>query len=240
MNSHDFIKEVYLRCIKVQKTIPIFERMFPNAVAEFVFDQSSAHGAFAKDALNARDMNVKPGGKQRTMHDTYIPMDNPYPELRGQRQTMNFAGDLAPDHPYFEFRGQPKGMQRVLEERGLISVLKAANGGKAVGECQTCKLSREAQEKLRREAQAAAATFVDEHDELHVDVVRESSCNTCCMRKMLANQQDFKDEKPYVQLIIEAAGHKCWFLPKFHCELNPIEMYWGWVKTRGYHHATYR
>jgi len=124
MNSHDFIKEVYLQCIKVQKTILIFERMFPNAVAKFVFDQSSAHGAFAKDALNARDMNVKPCGKQRTMHDTYIPMDNPYPELHGQHQTMNFTDDLAPDHPYFEFCGQPKGMQCVLEEHGLISVLK--------------------------------------------------------------------------------------------------------------------
>ncbi|KIK94348.1 hypothetical protein PAXRUDRAFT_143045 [Paxillus rubicundulus Ve08.2h10] len=49
---------------------------------------------------------------------------------------------------------------------------------------------------------------------------------------MLASQQDFKEEKPLIQTIIEEAGHKCWFLPKFHCELNLIEMYWGWVKAR--------
>ena len=30
--------------------------------------------------------------------------------------------------------------------------------------------------------------------------------------------------------MIEAAGHICLFLPKFHPELNPIEMYWGWAK----------
>ena len=48
---------------------------------------------------------------------------------------------------------------------------------------------------------------------------------------MIANQQDFKDKKPLIQLIIEEAGHKCSFLPKFHCELNPIEMYWGWTKV---------
>jgi transposase len=35
-----------------------------------------------------------------------------------------------------------------------------------------------------------------------------------------------------LQTLIEAAGHKCYFLPKFHCELNPIEMQWGWAKGR--------
>ncbi len=33
-----------------------------------------------------------------------------------------------------------------------------------------------------------------------------------------------------VQEVIEAAGHLCIFLPKFHCELNFIEFFWGWVK----------
>ena len=52
------------------------------------------------------------------------------------------------------------------------------------------------------------------------------------MRKVLSEQADFRGERPLVQLVIEKAGHKCYFLPKFHCELNPIEMYWGWTKNR--------
>ncbi|KAI6131239.1 hypothetical protein EDD16DRAFT_1468478, partial [Pisolithus croceorrhizus] len=47
----------------------IFEWMYPNAITEFVFDQSLAHGALTKDALNVKEMNVKPGGKQKIMHD---------------------------------------------------------------------------------------------------------------------------------------------------------------------------
>ncbi|KIK97262.1 hypothetical protein PAXRUDRAFT_24716 [Paxillus rubicundulus Ve08.2h10] len=49
---------------KVKMVITIFEQMYPNAIAEFVFNQSSAHGTFAKDALNVEDMNIQPGGKQ--------------------------------------------------------------------------------------------------------------------------------------------------------------------------------
>ncbi|KAI6045898.1 hypothetical protein EDC04DRAFT_2558912, partial [Pisolithus marmoratus] len=36
---------------QVKQTIPIFKQMYLNVIAEFLFDQSSAHGAFAKDAL---------------------------------------------------------------------------------------------------------------------------------------------------------------------------------------------
>jgi len=214
----------------VKSVIALFERMYPNAIAEFIFDQSSAHGAYAKDALNAKEMNVKPGGKQRKMHDTYIPFDNPNPDLRGQPQSMVFPSNLLPDHPDYQFRGQPKGMQSVLEERGLIPMLRAANGGQAVGECRICKLSREAQEQLHRDA-LAAAEGNDGPSEGHANTAQEPKLTICCMRKMLANQQDFKDEKPLLQIILEESGHRCWFLPKFHCELNPIEMYWGWVKA---------
>ncbi|KAF9225674.1 hypothetical protein BS17DRAFT_765486 [Gyrodon lividus] len=87
---------------QVKKMIPLFEHKFPNAVAEF-FDQSLAYGAFAKDALNAKEMNVRPGGKQRIMHDTYILMDNPNTELCGKLQAMIFSKDLPPEDLNFEF-----------------------------------------------------------------------------------------------------------------------------------------
>jgi len=43
-------------------------------------------------------------------------------------------------------------------------------------------------------------------------------------------QPDFQQQKSLVQEVIEAAGHLCILLPKFHCELNFIEFFWGAVK----------
>ncbi|EGN96747.1 hypothetical protein SERLA73DRAFT_75611 [Serpula lacrymans var. lacrymans S7.3] len=37
---------------------------------------------------------------------------------------------------------------------------------------------------------------------------------------------------PPKQKYIEGRGHICMYLPKFHCELNPIEMLWGFMKYR--------
>ena len=38
--------------MQVKRAIPLFEYMYLNTVAEFIFYQSSAHGAFAPDTLN--------------------------------------------------------------------------------------------------------------------------------------------------------------------------------------------
>src|SRR6267154_2555325 len=208
--------------------------MNPSCIAEFFFDQSSAHGAHAKDALNASKMNVRPGGSQRRMHTTTIPHDNPNPQLHGQPQEMVFPTDLPQDHKYYEFCGQPKGMRAVLEERGLWDRLCTQNGGKALlGDCSDCKMSQKARDALARSA-AAQALFDNGEDENAApeDNRSPSKSSTCCMRKVLSLQADFQAEIPLLQQVIEATGHKCYFLPKFHCELNPIEMYWGWVKIR--------
>ena len=63
----------------------------------FGSDHSSCHRAFAEDALNAKVMNVKPGGAQPHMRDTV------------------WAGKV---QKIFD-DGTPKGMRKVLEERGI-------------------------------------------------------------------------------------------------------------------------
>ena len=55
------------------------------------------------------------------------------------------------------------------------------------------------------------------------------------MRMLLSALYDFMAQKSRVHELIESRGHICLFLPKFHCELNWIELYWCLIKwhTRG-------
>jgi hypothetical protein len=61
----------------------------------------------------------------------------------------------------------------------------------------------------------------------------------CCAKRILKLQPDFKGQKSFVQEVIEAAGHLCIILPKFHCELNFIEYFWGAVKCWLREHCDY-
>ncbi|KAF9016780.1 hypothetical protein BDZ89DRAFT_961647 [Hymenopellis radicata] len=54
----------------------------------------------------------------------------------------------------------------------------------------------------------------------------------CCCRRLLFCQPDFVEQKSALQELIESRGHICDFYPKYHCELNFIEMYWGAAKFR--------
>jgi len=169
----------------VEKTIPVFERMHPGAIAVFAFDNSSSHSAFAADALNARAMNVNSGGKQPKMRDTIF---------NGQVQHMVFP-DNYPDQ---NLRGKPKGMRVILQERQLWR-----DG--MVGFCNN----------------------------------DTPTSNSCCMCHVLQQQENFCNQTCLLQEVIEARGHKVIFYPKFHCELNYIEMYWGVTKRYARMHCNY-
>jgi hypothetical protein len=60
-----------------------------------------------------------------------------------------------------------------------------------------------------------------------------------CAKQILNLQPDFKEQKSLVQEVIETAGHLCIVLPKFHCELNFIEYFWGAVKRWLREHCDY-
>jgi hypothetical protein len=53
---------------------------------------------------------------------------------------------------------------------------------------------------------------------------------SCCAETLLANQPDFLEQECQIMDIVKAAGHLCLFLPKYHCELNIIEFFWGTTK----------
>ena len=53
---------------------------------------------------------------------------------------------------------------------------------------------------------------------------------SCCCQCLLFTQPDFTSQRLQLQEFIEPYGHLCDFYPKYHCELNFIEQYWGAVK----------
>ncbi len=54
--------------------------------------------------------------------------------------------------------------------------------------------------------------------------------SNCCCWWLLYMQPDFITQKTQLEELIELCGHLCDFYPKYHCELNFIEQYWGAAK----------
>ena len=201
-------------------------------MAVFIFDCSSAHEAYAEDALIAHKMNQGPGGQQPTMHDKINP-------LTGLVQTMSFPADSTKiDAKGALVAGKPKGMEQILKEHGILPEMTAKSlNGKVVGVCKECKQSQVARDKARKEAKAredeiegSGLEGLADRSKAEAEDADLQRSHSCCMRHVLSLQSDFLLEKPLLQLVIEKAGHKCLFLPKFYCELNPIEMVWGQAK----------
>lgn len=67
----------------------------------------------------------------------------------------------------------------------------------------------------------------------------DPNLETCCCKHILKLQPNFQEQQSLVHEVIEKAGHLSIFLPKFHCELNPIEFFWGVVKQYLHEHCDY-
>ena len=48
---------------------------------------------------------------------------------------------------------------------------------------------------------------------------------------IMSLQKNFCSGKPLLQIIIKEAGHKCYFLLKFHCELNSTRAGWSCIHS---------
>ncbi|CAM9869622.1 unnamed protein product, partial [Choristocarpus tenellus] len=55
----------------------------------------------------------------------------------------------------------------------------------------------------------------------------------------IGNHQNFKVVKPSLEILVESLGGYCLMVPKYRCELNPIEMVWGRTKQYVRGHCDY-
>ena len=61
--------------------------------------------------------------------------------------------------------------------------------------------------------------------------VDTTNMNADQMREILRQHPDFRDEKCRIEhLLVEEHNYLAYFLPKYHCELNPIEQVWAQAK----------
>ena len=192
-------------------------------MALFGFDRSSNHAAYPEDALWAsvllvgdnssakvRPAPLRPGWYYKTAQE----------KEEGKRTVQNMNGA----------DGQRFGMETILKERGLLK------GGRLSGGCKQCKKEKE------------------RGDEDRYKICHRANC---CMRKIISLQPDFVAQKtrleevtcmfhffflifcnlifPFfcavsIAQLAESRGHRVIFFPRYHCELNMIEMYWGKAK----------
>jgi hypothetical protein len=144
------------------------------------------------------------------------------------------------DHPDPNLRGEPKGIRTVLQERKSVwdklTTICRERGKKVVGKCAACMKSDLRKDKEWRIAiaEATGEGEVQSMEDIASEMPSNAAGEWCCMYKVLSLQEDFWSEKPLIQSIIEDAGHICLFLPRFHCELNVIEMLWGYGKYRAH------
>jgi hypothetical protein len=200
-------------------------------------------------------MNLNPGGKQSHLRDSVIPSDDPCIPIHLRGKPRSFVYNAS--HPDPSLAGKPKGIQAILQERGLwqhyIAQAKQERKPKLNLKCKQCaatNIQKDAEERAARLIRQAedVGYFLPRDQSLSEltasnqslsglaasndtsQVAAESNDPTCCWSKIMSCQSDFVNEHPLLQTIIEDAGHVCLFLPKFHCELNPIELFWSYIK----------
>jgi hypothetical protein len=115
--------------------------------------------------------------------------------------------------------GKQKGVKQILIELGM-NKHKNENGHVLNFQCHFCKTKTTDGERLR----GIEMGYIN---------------HKCCMSYVLSHEPDFEAQEEWLTQVVHEAGFEIIFYPKYHCELNYIEMVWGWAKSHHRRTCTY-
>ena len=110
------------------------------------------------------------------------------------------------------------------EQLGPMSILKR-RGNKHLnrGGCELNKICNECKHGVSKETRLAEGTYNEK----------------CCLTCVLSTEPDSAGQKEWLTEVVEKKNCRIIFYPKYHCELNFIEMVWGWLKSHHRRSCTY-
>ena len=242
-------------------TDPLIKKLHPDCELHYGFDQSMTHKAKCKDGLDATRLNLSDGGagKQAQRKGWYF---KEVTECECRPKTMAQAAKRCLCTPQQQRKvlkkfkqestnhlGKPRGLESLLRERGKFQSWLGHDLKKI---CKTCDNDRVNRDAIIQDTYATvirgrhvAAVRGDkgsspkelEESTTFEFVNREATAKDfpCCAFHVLDNEPDYALQKPWLEEEVLKLGHNFFLYPKYHCELNFIEMIWGYVKS--YHRS---
>ncbi|RDX52070.1 hypothetical protein OH76DRAFT_1346002 [Lentinus brumalis] len=182
----------------------ILEKHYPNERHLFIFDNAPSHLKRAADALSARHMSKFPTHPDKPLFGVETNVHGPDGKLlyssdgKLLKKKIRMGSTHLPDSGLPQSLYFEEGHPREGVFKGMAIILE------------------ERGYKHAKDLPAQCPQFKCKPPALH-----------CCCRRLLFNQPDFRDVETLLETHCKARGFAVLFLPKFHCELNPIEQCWG-------------
>ena len=211
---------------QVNLLISIFNIKYPDYEMVLVVDHSSGHYAVSEAALNADGMNLNPGGKQDKLDDGffYVKDDG------GQATPIELERDgQATAAGSFRRVVQPlcddlQNFDRIpaADVQGVPCVWYRHKGtGAESRSVPVCAQAKGLRNVLVERFKAGALYATGE------PMLNDPQKMTLADARLeMAKFPDFIASISRLELLCARWNHTCLFLPKFHPELNPIELVW--------------
>ena len=203
----------------------LFRQLHPGCDIGIAFDHSMTHCKKAPDGLDASVLNLSDGGKKFETEAQPLLRNGWYLGADGER-VPHVLHHVREDGAKVQ-----KGVRTILKERGKFRWKDTFHEPKLL--CNACKARHE--KPAPKEGEEG-----EEGEDDDEPFGLNPSEGGCCAWRILSDEPDFAEQRPWLQETVENMGFEMIYFPKYHCELNFIEMLWGWMKAWHRRHCTYK